>query len=409
MKIALILGRGIEGVGNTKTAIEWSKFLTKKGIENKIFAINDRKWTRRKSMEFPVIEFSCKHEYVVKSLRDNLNKFDLIIYLSVPSKDNEEVVIENFYNHLVKGITIKKVMIQVDHNKLSLIRNGKLIEISKEMDMLFAHSDRGDFAKWINKELPEKKIYISPLGFNFDEHRQKYWKLIETQKDKSVKFIGRSAPWKGPSLFIDFHNMYFDDNWLFSMEGMELSLGSLNILFNNGQRKEGFKSNLNNCINKKFEYNMPKSNKIYLCGDYKYDECMNRLSETAFGSDLYHLKEESYGYSAEYSQLDIVCSGCVPIFHSHFGVCCKNLITGTSHYDINKTLRENLILTGTLWLDDDNMNEVKQLMIELSENNNFRDDIREIAFNYWKNCSDGEVCYTYTIKQIEEKLNIKIL
>ena len=49
MKIGVILGRGVEGVGVTKNVVEFQKLFP--GVE--IFATMDKLWPRRESMNFP--------------------------------------------------------------------------------------------------------------------------------------------------------------------------------------------------------------------------------------------------------------------------------------------------------------------------------------------------------------------
>ena len=53
MKIAIILGRGVEGCGVTRCSIEFEKATP----DTKIFATIDKKWARRDTMNFDRDEF----------------------------------------------------------------------------------------------------------------------------------------------------------------------------------------------------------------------------------------------------------------------------------------------------------------------------------------------------------------
>ena len=50
---------------------------------------------------------------------------------------------------------------------------------------------------------------------------------------------------------------------------------------------------------------------------------MMRMARSAFGSDLYHLKAETYGDNIENCHAECIASGTVPLFHKHF---CDNVI-----------------------------------------------------------------------------------
>lgn len=61
---------------------------------------------------------------------------------------------------------------------------------------------------------------------------KKYWKPFEQKEYRTVKYIGRSAAWKGPYLFRDIHERYLKDaGYISTCEGVELSIGSLQYLF----------------------------------------------------------------------------------------------------------------------------------------------------------------------------------
>ena len=49
MKIAIVLGRGLEGCGVTKNAVEWEVWLKSEGHIPTIYASKDKKWSRNNS------------------------------------------------------------------------------------------------------------------------------------------------------------------------------------------------------------------------------------------------------------------------------------------------------------------------------------------------------------------------
>ena len=56
MKIGVLLGRGVEGVGLTKNVVEFQKLFP--GVE--VYATIDKLWQRMNSMEFKVNYFLYK-------------------------------------------------------------------------------------------------------------------------------------------------------------------------------------------------------------------------------------------------------------------------------------------------------------------------------------------------------------
>jgi hypothetical protein len=58
MKVAIILGRGIEGCGVTRYALEEQDWYKKNKIECNIYASCDKKWGRKDAQENDIIEFT---------------------------------------------------------------------------------------------------------------------------------------------------------------------------------------------------------------------------------------------------------------------------------------------------------------------------------------------------------------
>ena len=115
MKIAIVLGRGLEGCGVTKNAVEWEVWLKSEGHIPTIYASKDKKWSRNNSHDIE----NLVH---VRFDRDDFNQVyegckdsDLIIFSSLPSTGHSQKCIENF-NKLF-DLNVKKVSFQHDHNK----------------------------------------------------------------------------------------------------------------------------------------------------------------------------------------------------------------------------------------------------------------------------------------------------
>jgi len=238
MKVAILLGRGVEGCGCTRCAVEFMKATP----GSKIIATIDKKWPRRESMDFEKTEFKAADWSVCEKLIDVINNhFDAVIVHSVPSNKHPQACIDNFVK-IVESITIPKVGIQVDHSIHSIVRNARFDDICNSLDLLMTHSLTNDFCRWATER---KDIDVSTpittmgLGFDFDGHRKKYWVPIEEQDAFEVRWIGRTAKWKGPGLMIDFHNEALRAHgYRTILEGLEASINFPQVLWKDAWDKQ---------------------------------------------------------------------------------------------------------------------------------------------------------------------------
>ena len=389
MKTIILLGRGTEGCGVTQCAIQMQKVT---GAT--ILSANDKKWGRAKGLDLQQTEMSVGKEW--EEMANIVNQHDVCIVYSVPSKSHPQDCQDNFPK-LLDAITIRKAFINVDHKAASIARNANLAEVCKKMDVIMTHSLENDFSRFMKKNkilVPLKKM---GLGFDYDGHRAKYWKAIHVQQRSMVRWIGRTAMWKGPALMIDYHqDALMDAEFITVLEGLEASIQYPLVLYRDNKEETPtdrrkvvnyFRPEKQHGETQKFLpefYGTEKvGNGAYLYPQYINEDCMNRMSRSAFGADLYHLKAETYGNNIENCHAEIIASGAVPIFHKHF---CDNVI----HKEQGKpvTLCKD---TGTIGLDYSNFEECKEVMIKLKNDPAMRDDWREMAFEFLKQHSDGEM------------------
>jgi len=405
-KIAIILGRGVEGCGVTRCAVEFQKATH----DTKIFATLDKKWSRRDTMVFDKDEFTCGNlEEMTRVLNEVNENFDMVLIYSVPSKKHPEDCQTNFVK-LVQGISLPKAIVQLDHKMQSLSRNGRFDEICSSVDVLMTHSLESDFTRWAKRENVTTPFKKMALGFTYDDHREKYWLPIEEQDHKTVRWIGRLSGWKGPNLMMDFHaQRLMKENYITILEGLEASIGWAGILYEKGDNKNGkpfYEDNeIVNYFRPRKELDEVKFTEdlygketpgagAYLYPPYTNVDCMKRMAKSAFGSDLYHLKAHMYGNNIENCHAEVIASGTIPIFHKHF---CDNVI----HRVTGNSITEDSSCSGTIGLDHTNFDETRELMVKLSNDPVMRDEWREMAFMYWKKHSNAETCASEIIKNLE--------
>lgn len=389
MKSLIILGRGVEGCGVTQCAIQMQK-----AIGSDILATSDKKWPRAKGLNFDHELFVMAQPF--DDIVDKINnQYDLVVIYSIPSKGHPEECQKNFLE-MIKCITTRKAFINVDHKAASISRNANLTEICNNVDVIMTHSMSNDFSKYVQKHKITTPLKKMSLGFDYDGHREKYWKHIEEQEANKVRWIGRTAMWKGPTLMIDFHeNALMKNDFITILEGLEASIQYPLVLYRDNKEKNPvdrrkvvnyFRPEKHLDETGKFTLDLHGKEELgkgaYLYPQYNNVDCMERLSKSGFGADLYFLKAETYGNNIENCHAEIVACGAIPIFNKHF---CDNVIHKVQGDPISKCIN-----TGTIGLDATNFDECQNHMHALRQDDSMREDHREMAFEFWKQHSNGE-------------------
>lgn len=403
LKYAVVLGRGIEGCGVTKCAVEFAKYSGAK-----IFATDDKKWPRRKSISHDFHEFTVANVAAATRVSEELNRdFDTVLFFSVPSVTHP-VECQNNFALFIQSVKKPKALLQFDHKSQSIRRNAAFSFICSKMDLLFTHSLDNDFARFLKEKNVPTKLEKMILGFDFDSHREKYWKPIEYQESKTIRWIGRMSGWKNPVLMMNFHNqMLRHYGFITILEGLEASIGYEGIL---KQKVEGkfvdidvvnkFRPRAERGETKDFEYGAEYPYCApYLYPPYNNHECMERMSLSAFGSDLYELPARMYGNNIENCHAEVVASGAIPIFHKHF---TDNIV----HNVIGKEVSE-CSGSGTISLDKTTFDEASTLIISLSRTMSKRDEYRNMAFDFWKSHADIKISHNLIDKKMKQLIKNK--
>jgi hypothetical protein len=416
MKVGVLLGRGVEGVGLTKNVVEFQKLFP--GVE--VFATIDKLWQRMNSMDFKVNYFrGTDWDEVSKPSKkfpdlltcskvvERINQLDMCIVWSVPSKSHPEDCISNFIK-MMDEIKVRKSLVQVDHKIHSINRNAGLAEICSKVDVLMCHHIDNPFGKWVQKNKIKTPITNMGVGFNFNKD---YWKPIEQQNPYYVRWVGRTAMWKGPDVMIDFHNDHLCKNHFITiLEGLEASINYPAVLYKNPKEMTGRRQVVNyfrpekgiDNTGKHPVYGAETTNQgAYLYGAYTHSEMMERMSLGGFGSDLMYFKEDIYGDNVEYCHTDSFAAGVIPLFHKHF---CDHVIHRKQGKPISQCKD-----TGTLAVDASNAQAVCSQMIILANDKVMRDEWRNMMYEFWKEHCDAETVYNDIISSTlnyNEKYNV---
>ena len=374
--IAIVLGRGIEGCGVTKYTVELESWLLKKGHDVTVYSTKDKKWSRNDVHELKNLVHVRFDRDEFDQVYEGCKKSDLMIIISLPSVGHSEKCRDNFLKLL--NLSMQKVSIQLDHYMASLKRNLCLYESVKNVDLVFALSTTGAFSEYVKTNVDtegslstfwgdeevKKTIHGTQAAVDFDSYK-KYKKPISEQDERHHKWIGRTARWKGYGLMIDFHNEHLSGlDHMTTIEGIDRSPVYMEVK-DKYSFKEEIKTKIEDC-----DLSNRYGELASLFGIYNNSELLERMSLCGYGYQLSILEPHMIGSHLEFTHLELVAVGAIPVFRKEYGDACI-------HRYYKKPLTE--IESGTIWLSENNMEECLETIKNLSKDENMRKEYRDKA------------------------------
>lgn len=404
MNYGLILGRGIEGTGNTKYAVELDKYLVKRGDTCVSIAAKDKTWGRNKSHQHNIVELKFKKDS--EKILDMLKDCDIIIVLSVPAANYDDEAKDGFLQVIktLKSWSKKISYIQVDHKSASITRNfyseDKYMEFFDYLHNTITHSKEGDYIRWCKERGISTNNIITPvegdiLGFNFEEYKP-LWKPFEEKEFRSIRFLGRSAGWKGPWLVRDLHEKYFKQQaYNTYIEGIELSIGVLGEIYTETKPNRIPRKDVTLCLEQDKTYTFERGKPAFILPPYNNFEGMERLRKTQFSIELLLLDDRFLDNVIEYAMFEYIANGTVPIFRKRW--CELFKLGGKS------ILEHGSEATGTIILDEDAPKHAIELMNDLAGNKELYDKYRNNAFNFYSKYLNNNVIFEKVLSLINQE------
>ena len=391
MRIAVLQGRGLEGCGVTKNSVELQSWADKAGHECKTFVSRDKRWGRQKSQVLRYSETKLASGVEVSSLVMILNTYDLVIVQSIPSTSHTVEAQQGFLD-LLRRVTVPKGFLQCDHNKASIIRNANLLESIDLCDIVFSFSKTSPFSQIIASERPNIEVQLWTNGFDFDAHREKYWKPIEKVESHQITWIGRATSFKGPHWTCQLHDKHLAETYTTIMLGVERSMGFIGM-------KKAMGENFLELNKKQFQTQEEieaqlVEGKCHVFGSYTHSVGMEILSNSGFAFIPTKLRKgDMYGSVVEHAMSEAIAVGAVPIFSKHFMENAVHCRKGTPFMN-------DLIDAGVLHWDPEEEEDLKVVLHHLARSPEYRDEMREKAFKYWKDHHDVSVIFPKLIEKI---------
>jgi len=387
LRIASVNGQGAEGCGVQRTSAELQLWAKKVGAIVDFYSFDVKKYSRGAGHDMNIISFKPKDfESITEKLNNN---YDIVMFMSYPHTKYDHDHSKKFYHTLYKGIQKPlKVMFIHEIHKMNIDKVSYLVPMLYNADMVF-HFDIDTWfsttvdklgIKHINDRLNKYTLWI-----NFDEldaYRQRYINnkkagLVSVTRWSSLKNIGRSIEIMGQLKKLDKNQDCF-------VKGVERSIGAkFDILdrkdifyHNNGGRVDG---------------NGP----VDVYGPVTRNEGLDCVASHLFSSSFFSLpnKPENYGNRMEYTQIEIIGVGTIPIFDMHWAKNNK-LNDGRTYWDVP---------FSAIYTDGTNIKEVAKTLIEISKNPEVQKDYLDTSYQLVKNEFDADIVIPRTIELIKSK------
>lgn len=365
-KIALIFGLSIEGAGATRNGSEMQYWCEKNGIHFKIFSYDESQFIREDAHKIKYTKFN-RHN--LQEVVDELNTYDIVMFNTYPFPKVGQEAYENFYHNFVKKIKTLKVGFMHEINKVIIDKIPYIIGIMNEMDIIYTFGVDTWFSKNTAKLLPSKKpnerIRKFTMWFNFDllEHYRKEVRLED--KEKKMLYLGRFVTTKDVPRVLDLGALLLkkDPEFKTVVRGIDASIGAkVSVLdhpyaINKVTKTE--KTNSNSCV------------PVY--GPYIRDEGMKEMAHSLFGVSFWNMAKrgpEEYGDRMEYTQIETIAVGTIPVFDKHWGEHNRT-IDGTRYIDIPYS---------AIYCDKNNLEETADKLIEIANDIKLQNKYRETSY-----------------------------
>ena len=327
LRIANIAGKGADGCGVQRTTGELQYWASKNECIVDYYAF-DKKFSRSSAHDMTNIKFNQKNlTEIIKDLNDN---YDIIMFMSYPTAKMDHDYYRDFYQKMYKGITKPLKVIYIhDIHRLNIDRAPYLVNMIANADVVFHFDTDTWFSKTVDNFGLQKindRLHKYTLWLNFDaldvyRNDNVLWLkqagLVSMTRWSSLKNIGRTIE-------IQNHILDKDPSWDCKVYGVERSIGAkFDILdrpdityINPNGKRDGV-------------------GKVEVTGPINRAEGLKKVSQSLFASSFFSLPKapQNYGNRMEYTQIEIIGVGTIPVFDKHWAQNNK-LNDGRYYYDI---------------------------------------------------------------------------
>lgn len=316
LNIAVIFGKGDDSCGVTRTGHElflWSK-KSKANVD--LFFYDGKKYARSGSHTDSIqLYFNSKN---IKQITSKINnEYDIVIFMSYPTNKHEHNFSKAFYHTLFKGISKPiKVFMMHDIHRGQIDKVTYLVPMIVNSDLVFHFDIDTWFSKTVNDlgfQKIKDRLNKYTLWMDFDEldsYRQKY----KDNKDNGLVSVTRWSSLKNIRRSIDIMDQLknLDKNVDVRVHGVERSIGAKFDILDYDKTIY---------VNPNGKRDNEDKGSIEVFGPVTRNEGLDIVASHLFSSSFFSLPKapQNYGNRMEYTQIEIIGVGTIPIFDKHWG------------------------------------------------------------------------------------------
>jgi glycosyltransferase involved in cell wall biosynthesis len=376
-KIALIFGQSIEGCGVTRTGAEMKYWADKNNVDLTVYSYDERMYNRREAHAMEFVPFVAED---IPDMVKVFNDYDAVIFNSYPSNKFPKESISAFYEDLVKQITTVKVGFMHELNKTNIDKVPYLVGMMNEMDLIYNFGEETWFANTISTMLPSKKlgerVKKFTMWFNFDM-LEKYRNEVKLEdKEKKLLYLGRWTTLKDPKRVLDLGPILLEKDKDFKSEliGIERSIGAKFDIFDHPSTID---------YTGKIPKHVSEDSCVPVYGPYVREEGMEQMAASLFGCSFYRLPKapEDYGDRMEYTQIEIIATGSIPVFDIHWAKNNKRR-NGVSYFDTPYS---------GVYSDDTDLQATADKLVEISNDIELQKKYRDVSYQIAREEFDADI------------------
>jgi glycosyltransferase involved in cell wall biosynthesis len=319
MKIAIVFGKGLDGCGVQRGAIEIATWAKRNGVQFDVYEYTGRTFCRAAGQKFPdkhnKFDVTQLDEVAVKLNGD----YDIVILNSYPSNRQGSQNVIDFYNKVMTKLE-KPIVVGMMHEilRMNIDRIPMLMPILNRCDVVYNFSEKTNFSQELSNILPSKvlgeRMKRFKMWVDLKQLKENYHDVYSLEsKRKSLVYVGRWTTMKDPRRLLDMYPIMRekDPDFHLLMHGIEKSVGAAKDIIR--QPNSFYKLYF-----KEYDWTVPG---VQVFGQYKYHDGMKAISESLFACSFFRLPKapNNYGDRMEYTQIEIIGCGSIPVFDKHFG------------------------------------------------------------------------------------------
>jgi len=397
MKIIHVLGRGLEGCGVSRYAIEFHNWAKKAGHDSFLIAL-EKPWTVGAYLKKTLPDLLNLKPADFESYIDDILAADLVITHSFPPKSSDAEVCR-VWNKLIESPR-QAMLVHTchDHHPMSWARNYDFFPGILKHDGMLVHATNGKLpakVKALDSQFP-----VLPLVLGMEFGNQSDW-VPTKQQQRRISYVGRYANFKDPSRMIPLWAQIGAQN------DIEVTLFGIARVIESAWIRGHYQCrDMERSAGKK-DFTR-RTDRVGFYQAYPREVGLEYLRHTAVMADFYTLPV--YGLSMEYAMFEAVDCGSVlltePRYVQEAPVFLNDGVVGDyiTPLTLAATLREPLIFT----VNGKDLPPVKvttevgptDRIVEVMNSAKTREEIRQEAFAFAKSLHSSAQVFPWTIEQI---------